>query len=430
MKIYTKAGDGGMTGLLGPGRFAKDDPRVEAYGLVDELNAVIGVARAANPDVDSDRRLAGVQDDLFVVGSALADPDPAGPFHRAVKPEHAARLEGWIDELEATLEPLRQFILPGGTPAASGIHLARTVCRRAERGPVRLLSSGRRVGPGRSARLPQPPERLPLRPRPRRQRPGGRGRRAVGRAMNLRGKVALITGGRRVGADLARRLAERGADVAMTYHTSRAAIEATVAEVESRGVRGLAVGADLSDAGQAERAVAEVVDRLGRLDVLVNMASVFRRTPLASLTPADFDAMIAANLAAPYHTAVAASRRMLAQPAEDGIKGKIVIVGDWATNRPYKDHLPYLVAKGGLATFTQALAVELAPHVTVNMVQPAMVDPPAGMSDEEREAVIGATPLRRCGTPGDVNGLILYLLEGTDFATGGLYRVDGGRSLA
>ncbi len=247
--------------------------------------------------------------------------------------------------------------------------------------------------------------------------------------MNLAGKVALITGGRRVGGELALMLADVGTHVAMTYRTSRSAIEATVAEVERRGVRGLAIAADLSRADQAERAVAEVVGGLGRIDVLVNMASVFKRTPLDSLAPADFDAMIAANLAAPYHTAIAASRRMLAQPGEDGIKGKIVNVGDWATNRPYKDYLPYLAAKGGLTTFTQALAVELAPHVTVNMVQPAMVDPPPDFSDEDRQAVIAATPLHRCGTPGDVNRLILYLLEGTDFATGSLYRVDGGRSL-
>lgn len=138
MKIYTKAGDSGTTGLLGPGRLGKDDPRIEAYGTVDELNAAVGVARASGPDADADRRLARVQDDLFVVGSALADPDPSGPFHRAVTPGHAANLEAWIDELEATLDPLRQFILPGGTPAASAVHLARTVCRRAERRVVAL----------------------------------------------------------------------------------------------------------------------------------------------------------------------------------------------------------------------------------------------------------------------------------------------------
>ncbi len=121
----------------------------------------------------------------------------------------------------------------------------------------------------------------------------------------------------------------------------------------------------------------QVVERFGRIDALVNMASIFRKTPFRSLTPADFDAMIAANLAAPYHVAVAASKRMLDQPAnESGLKGKIVNVGDWSTERPYKDYLPYIIAKGGLTTMTLALAVELAPHVAVTMVQPAMIEPP------------------------------------------------------
>jgi pteridine reductase len=248
--------------------------------------------------------------------------------------------------------------------------------------------------------------------------------------MNLTSKVVLITGGRRVGSDLALRLADRGANVALTYHTSRAVIEAAVAEVERRGVEGLAVQADLTKAAQAQAAVDAVVARFGRLDVLVNMASVYRRTPFDSLTPGDFDSMIAANLAAPYHTSIAASRQMKTQAAEDGIKGKIVNVGDWATDRPYRDYLPYLVAKGALKTFTMALALELAPDVTVNMIQPAMIDPPPDLSTDEQAAIIEATPLKRSGMPGDANRLILYLLEGTDFATGASYRVDGGRFLA
>jgi pteridine reductase len=247
--------------------------------------------------------------------------------------------------------------------------------------------------------------------------------------MNLRDKVVLITGGRRVGGDLARRLADRGAAVAMSYHTSRAAIERLVAEVEARGAPGLAVGADLSIADQAERAVAEVAARFGRLDALVNMASLYRRTPFATLTPADFDALIAANLAAPYHAAIAAAGVMLKQPGEDGIRGKIINLGDWATERPYKDYLPYLVAKGGLTTLTLALARELAPTILVTMVQPAMIDPPPELTAADRAAVVAATPLRRMGTPGDVNRLIVYLLEGTDFATGACFRVDGGRFL-
>lgn len=247
--------------------------------------------------------------------------------------------------------------------------------------------------------------------------------------MNLEGKAVLITGGRRVGGELALMLADRGASVAMTYHTSREPIERTVAEAEARGVRALAVAADLAEADQAERAVQEVVTTFGRLDVLVNMASIYKRTPFHTLTPGDFDAMLAANLAAPYHSAVSAARQMLTQPGEGGIKGKIVNIGDWATERPYKDYLPYLVAKGGLTTMTLALARELAPHVAVNMVQPAMIDPPPDFTEAEIAAVAEVIPLRRIGTPADVNRLVLYLLEGTDFATGACYRVDGGRFL-
>ncbi len=139
--------------------------------------------------------------------------------------------------------------------------------------------------------------------------------------------------------------------------------------------------------------------------------------------------MIAANLAAPYHTAIAAARRMLAQPGEDGIKGRIVNLGDWATERPSKDYLPYFVAKGGLTTMTLALARELAPHVLVTMVQPSMIEPPPSLTEAGIAAFAASTPLRRIGTPGDVNRLILYLLDGTRFVTGVCYRVDGGRFL-
>jgi cob(I)alamin adenosyltransferase len=144
MKIYTKTGDDGTTGLLGAGRVGKDDPRIDSYGTVDELNAVLGLARAAGGlDVDADALVARIQDDLFAVGAALADPDPQGKFHNAVAEGYATRLEAEIDRLEAELPPLSRFILPGGTAAASQIHLARTICRRAERLVVHL---GRQPG--------------------------------------------------------------------------------------------------------------------------------------------------------------------------------------------------------------------------------------------------------------------------------------------
>ncbi|OJW21512.1 MAG: short-chain dehydrogenase [Planctomycetales bacterium 71-10] len=247
--------------------------------------------------------------------------------------------------------------------------------------------------------------------------------------MTAAGKAVLITGGRRVGSDLARTLAARGWRVAMTYRTSREAIERAVADVEAAGVEGLAVPADLADPAQAEAAVAAAVARFGRLDALVNMASVYRKTPLADLTPADFDEMVAANLAAPYHAAIATSRAMLSQEPIDGIRGKIVFFGDWATERPYKGYLPYLAAKGGMTTLATALAVELAPSIPVATIQPAMIDAPPDLSEEDRRAGLEATPLRRFGSPADVNRLVVYLLDETDFVTGACYRVDGGRFL-
>ena len=138
VKIYTKTGDEGTTGLLGKGRVPKDDIRIEAYGTIDELNAVLGLIHAQEVDSSTLARISELQNELFVVGSALADPDPKGTFHSAIQPEHVQRLERLIDELESELPPLSNFILPGGAPAAAKLHLARTVCRRAERQGVGL----------------------------------------------------------------------------------------------------------------------------------------------------------------------------------------------------------------------------------------------------------------------------------------------------
>jgi cob(I)alamin adenosyltransferase len=138
LKIYTKSGDDGMTGLLGSRRVSKDDLRIEAYGTIDELNASLGLARSLGLDDGSDALVGVLQDELFTVGSALADPAPAGPFQGLITAGHVLRLEERIDTLEAELPPLTRFILPGGPPAAAQVHLARTICRRAERLVVKL----------------------------------------------------------------------------------------------------------------------------------------------------------------------------------------------------------------------------------------------------------------------------------------------------
>ncbi len=143
MKIYTRTGDMGQTGLFGGGRVPKDDPRVTAYGEVDELNAALGVARAAGLGT-LDPWCQDLQDQLFTVGAVLATPrgTRAAAHIPHVREEWVAAMESRIDELQATLPPQTHFILPGGTPAAAALHLARTVCRRAERTVVPLFREG------------------------------------------------------------------------------------------------------------------------------------------------------------------------------------------------------------------------------------------------------------------------------------------------
>jgi cob(I)alamin adenosyltransferase len=143
MKIYTRTGDAGQTGLFGGGRVAKDDPRVAAYGEVDELNAAIGVARAAGLG-DLDPWCQDLQDELFTVGAVLATPrgTRADSHIPHVEEEWVGAMESRIDELQAGLPPQTHFILPGGTPASAALHLARTVCRRAERTVVPLFRDG------------------------------------------------------------------------------------------------------------------------------------------------------------------------------------------------------------------------------------------------------------------------------------------------
>ena len=141
MKIYTKTGDGGQTSLFGNIRVSKADARVDAYGEVDEVNACLGAARAAGVDGEIGAALEAIQKDLFAIGARLADPSSRiAPrvTKVAVGDSDVQRLEEIIDRLEGELPPLRRFILPGGSPAGAALHLARTVCRRAERRVIAL----------------------------------------------------------------------------------------------------------------------------------------------------------------------------------------------------------------------------------------------------------------------------------------------------
>jgi cob(I)alamin adenosyltransferase len=143
MKIYTRGGDRGETSLISGGRVSKDDALIESYGTVDELNATIGVARTHSPQADLDAELDHIQHDLFDIGAQLASPDLVERF-QGVDESRISDLERRIDEMEAALEPLRNFILPGGSPLAAQLHVARTVCRRAERLVVSLHDESER----------------------------------------------------------------------------------------------------------------------------------------------------------------------------------------------------------------------------------------------------------------------------------------------
>ena len=147
MKIYTKTGDSGETGLFAGPRVSKDDVRIEAFGTVDELNAALGLGRAAGLPAPLDQIVDQVQHELFALGAALATPDPVQAGTDLIGESNVERLEHLIDEHEAELAPLRQFILPGGHASAANLHVARSICRRAERRVVTLQNQSPQATP-------------------------------------------------------------------------------------------------------------------------------------------------------------------------------------------------------------------------------------------------------------------------------------------
>jgi pteridine reductase len=243
--------------------------------------------------------------------------------------------------------------------------------------------------------------------------------------MELKERVALVTGAaRRVGRTIAERLAERGTAVAVHYNRSRAEAEAVVAGIERAGGRSRAFGANLETVAEIERMVGEVLEAFGRIDVLVNCASVFYRKPIEEVTERDWDANLDTNLKAPFFLSKFAGAAMRRQGA-----GKIVNIGDWAGIRPYNNYLPYTVSKSGLIGLTRALAKALAPEVQVNCVALGPVMPPEEYSEEENARLVAGTLVKRLGSPEDVARAVLFLCEGTDFATGATLVLDGGRLL-
>lgn len=244
--------------------------------------------------------------------------------------------------------------------------------------------------------------------------------------MKLRGKVALVTGGaRRIGRALAVALAERGCRVAITYRASSREAASAVREIERSGTEGFAVRADQRDPQQVKAAVRSVLRRFGQVDILVNNASSFYPTHLETTTPAQWNDLIGSNLAGPFWFSQALGPLMKRSGS-----GKILNLADVSFLSPWTDTLPYCAAKGGVVTLTLGLAKALAPQVQVNAIAPGPILFPADVTPGERRRAVQRTLLKRVGSPEDIVAAALFFLEGSDFVTGVILPVDGGRRLA
>jgi NAD(P)-dependent dehydrogenase (short-subunit alcohol dehydrogenase family) len=243
--------------------------------------------------------------------------------------------------------------------------------------------------------------------------------------MQLTDRVALLTGGARFGIAIATMLAERGADVALAYRQSRESANDTARAVEQHGRRALLVQADVGDPASCQTLIESVDREFGRLDVLINMASIYVPVPFEALDAAAWDRQLGVDLRGTF-LCVKAAVPLIRRSGG----GRIINFSDWvaASARPrYKGYTAYYVAKAGVKALGEALALELAAdRILVNTIAPGPILPPPGTSEQEIVAVEKSTPLGRWGGPEEIAKTVIALVE-SDFITGETIRVDGGR---
>jgi NAD(P)-dependent dehydrogenase (short-subunit alcohol dehydrogenase family) len=243
--------------------------------------------------------------------------------------------------------------------------------------------------------------------------------------MELTNRVVLITGGRRIGQVVARQLAARGADVALSYRGSREEAEQTAADVRAAGRRAAVFAADVGRAPDCEALVTAVVGEFGRLDVVVNMASIYAAKDFDATTVDDWQRNIDVNLRSAFLVSKAAVPHLRRQGG-----GRIINFADWLarSGRPgYPGFVAYYTAKAGVIALTEALALELArDQILVNAIAPGPILAPPDLSAEEAEEVARATPVGRWGGAAEIAKAVLSLID-TEFITGETIRVDGGR---
>ncbi|MCY3779347.1 MAG: SDR family oxidoreductase [Chloroflexi bacterium] len=247
--------------------------------------------------------------------------------------------------------------------------------------------------------------------------------------IDLSDKVALVTGSaRRVGRAIALELARHGARILVHYHRAEATeVRETIQAVKSHGVDAHSVAADLSHPEGVDTVFSALNERYGRLDIVVNSASVFQKRGLLDLTLDDWDLTMAVNLRAPFLITQRAARLMSENPLPGGV---IINICDAGADRPWKDYPHHGVSKSALWMLTQVSALTLAPAIRVNAIVPGAMLKPAGraVTDEEWSRIGERNPLRRTGTPEDVARAVLYLCQ-EDFITGELLRVNAGEHL-
>jgi pteridine reductase len=237
----------------------------------------------------------------------------------------------------------------------------------------------------------------------------------------LAGRVALVTGaGKRVGREIAVALGAQGMRVVVHYNGSEHGAHETAQLIDAAGGTATLARADLSDVAQCERLIDELLQEQGALDVLVNSAAMMLRTPVGEVTQADWDAMNALNVRAPFFLTQRAA------PALRAARGCVVNIADMAAFETWIGYVPHGMTKAAVVQMTRALAHALAPEVRVNAIAPGVVLLPDGFDEASAEHLRSTTPLRRFGTPADVAQAVIYLLE-AEFVTGEVIRVDGGR---
>ena len=241
--------------------------------------------------------------------------------------------------------------------------------------------------------------------------------------MELKGSVALVTGGaHRVGKAIALALGQAGANVVIHYHRSAAPAEETLAELRALGVEASAIRGDLTIVAEVERVVDEAIACWGRLELLVNSAGIWGALPIGSVTEARWEELLNTNLRSAFFAAQHAA------PALRAARGAIVNIADVGAIRPWRNHAPYLISKGGLLTMTEALAKDLAPEVRVNAIAPGPVLLPDDWTAEQAERSARSVLLGRLGRAEDVAQAAVYLAC-ADYVTGVILPVDGGQRL-